>query len=1717
METGSDLDRGRRRTSAVAGGLAVVFLLLLAYGFLKLFAPPDYEVAVAPYSSYDSGPMQTELSVARVAETQARIEAFGSRFMGSRGGEDAYASLKAAYEAAGLEMIELVDTAPAPVTLVRRLTGADGHELEGVEVFPFFPNTFQPMVTPKEGVTGELVLATRDLWQKHRDLNGAIVVIDMADVFTGADWLRSAAAGAKAVLLTHRDGLEALPWTRPDVIAFCGGNNPVNFVRMAALPSILEHVGTRVTLTVQTAWKDTRHRTLVGRLRAKSAVSEALVIPVAYDSGSLLPDVSSNPQTALSVAMHLQMLRGMVNYSDTLRRDVFFVAAGGRMSASAGERTVLQFIGPLAERREVATIWQKELAENRSLGETVDRVHAVLADAGVFIDLQATESALATLSSGDREFLREQTRYTINTIALWKNADVVRLKTVFDREGGGSVQSESFHRFFEAQEVYNEVQSKAGDSVSQLMRPGSGGRDSFMNRYRLADSLRSRFLELKEFHRDRAALLENGIRVGEWFQGYRQLAVLDPRMVPASPELTDDMVPASPELKDDDESLTFLSGFIVAGRNDARFTDLLRDTEFRLPVESRPLLVLTGGQPGDHDARVRGTLGSCFVSASGSDLWSQFGYAGYMLANTGRKEVYDEHLSPFPVKSRGTPDSIQRSLALCSEIALTLAHGNAKFDLPKKIELKRADFTGRVYAAGVGRSIVPNYPVAGALVGVRLATAGRLVRPFGFSDVYGRYAFRITPVSPTFGDWAGFSPLAVRYGADGIIDYIKDIGAKGQRVYASESLSIASRSMGGRNVNLVLFRADPISVLDMINPQTLKAYSDVDAWRQRTLQPFESFYKWKDDFVTLFVPPNQRLFLIFNAASPENEALQVIRAFALGDTPANAPDTGNEIDGPGFLPAETPIVTDVPLHAARSMTALNAKRLTLQERSGMADELTLNFHRRSLDLLDSLREGGASLSDRLLKSRDALTYAILNHPVIRGNVIEAVIGIVWYIGLLVPFVIFSEKLVFGFSDIRKQLVAHLVIFLIVFGLLRLLHPAFHMIRSSLMILLGFIIFLISTLVTLMISGRFKENLDEIRQKQAKVKGADVNTAGVLGTAFMLGLNNMHRRKVRTGLTCATLVLLTFVMICFTSVQSNVVDRASATGRAPYQGFLVKNEDSIPIAVSETAALSSKYGHRFILNQRHAYVGVQKITQEKFNPDIRVSTIGDTSGEARRQRLFNSCLLFDSTEPLAGDIKLLTSRGWFTSEQQISTTAPVPIMLPASGADELNIRPEQVDAGGVFVLVNGVRCEVVGIFDADSLSSLRDLDGYGLLPFDIMALQTIRLIGANTVLAEQGSPVIGADQVLLSINGRFPSAVSIRDVTARPMSVAIEIPALPRRNVMGVELPGNSYREARETVNSYLEQSGRPSYYGLDRFSYYGRRMRERSMGGMIDMLIPLIIAALTVVNTMRGSVYERRDEIFVYNAVGIAPRYIFFMFFAEAFVFSVMGSVLGYILSQGTGKILTALDWTGGLNMNFTSLSTVYASLTIVGAVFLSTWFPARSAMEIAAPAEDAGWKLPAPDGNRLHFKLPFTFDRFDRIAVLGFFARYLDDNGEGSSGPFFAGPPELGISPEPDEHGRGGAVPQISATIWLKPFDLGVSQRMTIDLPTDPETGEFIAQITLARLSGTADAWNRLCHGFTGRVRRHFLHWRAVTPDLKESLYREAAAALRESEARHG
>lgn len=162
-----------------------------------------------------------------------------------------------------------------------------------------------------------------------------------------------------------------------------------------------------------------------------------------------------------------------------------------------------------------------------------------------------------------------------------------------------------------------------------------------------------------------------------------------------------------------------------------------------------------------------------------------------------------------------------------------------------------------------------------------------------------------------------------------------------------------------------------------------------------------------------------------------------------------------------------------------------------------------------------------------------------------------------------------------------------------------------------------------------------------------------------------------------------------------------------------------------------------------------------------------------------------------------------------------------------------------------------------------------------------------------------------------------------------------------------------------------------------------------------------------------------------------------------------------------------------------------------------------------APPTEDAGWGLPDPDGDYLRFHLPFTFNFRGRIGILAFFDRKLLDHGEGGAGRFFSEVPKLSVDPEPRPQGGFSYVPSITATIGLKPFDLGVSQKLAIAMPPDEESREYKVRIEIQRLSGTRDSWLRLNRDFVSQIRQHFLHWRALSLDDRDELFAEARDRL--------
>ncbi len=1725
--TGTAAGPPRKGRGPLAGAVCVLaalaaMVLLMAF-WMRVFAPEHRLAPQVPFQGYDMTAIQDAVSSERVAAEVETMSAFGSRFLGQPGHARTREYIEKTLRETGLEVVTQDNWSLAPVTLERRISDADGQRLPDVQVYPFQPNCVQPMVTPEGGISGELVLLTAETILERTRFDDCIGLlygqVDEVPEEFQFNWSRYAALGVRALIVAHPEGMDAVEWRfvasrAPHAMV---NSLPINYVRVAATKGIFDYVGKTVRLDVRQEFREIGNTSVVAVLRSSQRARRALVLSGSYDACSILPDLAPGAMQLITPATILSLAKGLAagDYADTIRRDVVFVLFGAQFMANDGENNLLSMLGPnLTGSSENALLAafgigddEDEAADDDSRGESrirrkteargqplVDRIEenkmqlALVASLrshfdspGFLTDAKATDTVRRKLEKEAKVFLDEQVRYVLNTLVLERSETMLRARIAFERRGDSETDSDEYRVYMAAKKLYDDAMSAAGYSIINLLK--TSVKRQYAEEHDLKGLLVQRFDEIVAHHQRQLHRLEQGLKLVEVFSPYDDMTVIEPRLAPA--------------VKSDiEEVVSFRIGNGRPGEPQAAaFQSVLSASRERLPdrdvVDLLPL-------PPRQDTAVNPHLGGV-IPWSSTGMWMAMNYPSFFVVNLNRVDSYYNHSFPVDLPFMRDISTIAGSLQLLGESVLSIAHGNGEFQ-PRNKAGWTLSYGGHVLVSNVGQSIVPNYPLKGAIVwnrgredGYEFEFPGYFEHKLVQTDVYGRYD--LPNQTSNFVGWAywwanrRYDPVAHGYGKDGLIAYMKDEGEEGQRLFKSVGLHAWRRDQV-RNVNIVTFRAVPVTILDLINPQTLKSYTGIDLVAQRGLKPFGKKCIFKDGpVITTFVKPDERFFVKLLSGAADNERVQKTRAFMLGTSELYEEDKEKEIDGPGFLAFDNPLLLDIPFQVSRSMSYLNGKRLELQNRYAMADERTNEFHEKSNEKIGVTETEVATKRDAILAARDAVTYSTLNHPVLRESIGEAVVGILWYLGLLVPFVFFFEKLVFGFSDIRKQIVTQLITFVIVFFLLRELHPAFEMIRSSMMILLGFFIILISGGITVLFIGKFQENLEDLKKRQGKVSAAEVHTLGVVGVSFMLGLNNMHRRRVRTGLTCLTLVLMTFVMICFTSVDTDLVDTETAVGKAPYQGILYK-EEKFRVVTAENA-IREKYGDKFDVCPRHITVGFEW-RGEFRNPTFEVLY---EDGEIAKKAEFNSIVQLCAEEPLRHHIKLLTERPWFSEEDDLDSDDPPKVLLPDRIANLIGLSAQDVNAEEVHVRVSGRDFIVQGIFEAKSVTELRDLDGTDILPFDVEGMTSIQK-DLWRALAEDDDPRISAENLIICPTRDLGIRTDGAEI-GRLVSLAISMPELP-------------YKEARDVINEYLEQSGQSAHYGLDGVVYMGERSRQRTLGGVLELIIPLIIAALTVLNTMKGSVYERTDEIFVYNSVGIAPKYVFFMFFAEAFVYAVVGSVAGYILSQGVGRVLTALELTGGMNMTYTSTTSIYASIAVALSVFVSTYFPAKRAMEIAAPAEDAGWRLPEPDGDELAFDLPFTFDYRDRLAILSFFSRYLKDHGEGSAGRFFAGSPVVGISDRIDELADGAYVPEISVPVWLKPFDLGVSQRMIISLATDPETQEFKAHIRLLRLSGTRDAWIRLNRGYVALIRRHFLHWRAVDEAQRQEMFIEAQVLLR-------
>ena len=98
-----------------------------------------------------------------------------------------------------------------------------------------------------------------------------------------------------------------------------------------------------------------------------------------------------------------------------------------------------------------------------------------------------------------------------------------------------------------------------------------------------------------------------------------------------------------------------------------------------------------------------------------SQLWAKVGYPSYSVVHDDRS--YAKFGYPAELPGMRNTASIEGSLQVLGAAMVSLGHGNGSFTPLKFKSSDARDYRGNVYVANVGQSIIPNYPLAGALVG----------------------------------------------------------------------------------------------------------------------------------------------------------------------------------------------------------------------------------------------------------------------------------------------------------------------------------------------------------------------------------------------------------------------------------------------------------------------------------------------------------------------------------------------------------------------------------------------------------------------------------------------------------------------------------------------------------------------------------------------------------------------------------------------------------------------------------------------------------------------------------------------------------------------------------------------------------------------------------------------------------------------------------------
>ena len=634
---------------------------------------------------------------------------------------------------------------------------------------------------------------------------------------------------------------------------------------------------------------------------------------------------------------------------------------------------------------------------------------------------------------------------------------------------------------------------------------------------------------------------------------------------------------------------------------------------------------------------------------------------------------------------------------------------------------------------------------------------------------------------------------------------------------------------------LVMFACKETTIFDLLEPRSLDFMTKLYLYDGRRDAPPQRYWYSRIDtresnISSIYLEPGAWLKLTLS----DNV---ITRKLILSN--------GNEQEpmGTGYPVNSHPAIINTVYRAALDAWTLLSPRIINLETHGIYDERINTLRKRGLDTLAAAAGNLDELNYTRFKSKaaESLALAARVYNQIERTQKDILFGVLFYIALFVPFAFCMERFLFGYANIYKRIVAFIAILTGLILIIYNVHPAFDLAYSPMVVILAFFIIGLSLMVSLIIFFRFEEEMILLQRHASTMSAAEISRWKAFTAAFFLGVSNLKRRRIRTILTCSTLIILTFTIMSFTTVKSNRQEnKLFVAENAPYNGLLLKkmNWRSMPPQAIEILEGSMHDVSR----------PAPRVWLEAADPTKSVQVPLRFRGQS--VTLNGLIGLSHHESSVTGLDRVLTSGRWFNKDDYQA------IIIPDRCARELGIVPGQKATLKLW----GESYQVIGTFPGEKVDKIFDLDGEPLTPVTFPE-------DSSEELSEVEYEAIESGEDIRSFQSRYTH------VPASATAIIYSDTLLAMGGtVKNIAVRPNSVTDIDATASRLVDRFSLAIFTGDEDGVWLYNLSDTMSYSGVPNIIIPLLISILIVLNTMISSVYERKNEISIYTSVGLAPH-----------------------------------------------------------------------------------------------------------------------------------------------------------------------------------------------------------------------------------------------------